>query len=151
MIIQESDVFKGLGPGVISEIAQEMVEEFYTKGSHIFKDNHLAENFYILEEGQIRLSVGEQGRIHHLISDAGEAFGWSSLVGHETYTASAECLSPTKVIRIEKHSLERIFQKDPASGVLFFQRLAGLIGERLVKTYSMLSTASREEWPPSYG
>jgi CRP-like cAMP-binding protein len=151
MIIQESDLFKGLGPGVIDEIAQNMVEEFYTKGSYIFKDKHLAENFYILEEGQIRLSVGEQGRLTHLISDAGEAFGWSSLVGHETYTASAECLSPSKVIRIEKHSLERVFQKDPAAGVLFFKRLAGVIGERLVNTYSMLLSASKEEWPPSYG
>jgi CRP-like cAMP-binding protein len=151
MIIQESDVFKGLEPGIINEIGQVMVEEFYTKGSFIFKDKHFAENFYILEEGQVRLSVGEQGRIHHLISQAGEAFGWSSIVGHETYTASAECLAPTKVIRIEKHSLERVFQKDPAAGVLFYSRLAGLIGERLVNTYSMLSRASKEEWPPSYG
>jgi len=151
MIIQESDVFKGLGPGVINEIAQNMVEEFYTKGSYIFKDKHFAENFYILEEGQIRLSVGEEGHLTHLISDPGEAFGWSSLVGHETYTASAECLSPTKVIRIEKHSLERVFEKDPTAGVLFYRRLAGLIGERLVRTYSMLPSVSKEEWPPSYG
>ncbi len=151
MIIQESDLFKGLSPEIINRISEDMTEEFYQKGSFIFKESYLAQHFYILEEGEIRLSVGEHGRMTHLISNPGEGFGWSSLVGHDTYTASAECLAPTKVIRIEKDRLGKAFENDPASGMLFFRRLAGIIGERLINTYSMLLSAYKAEGPPSYG
>lgn len=151
MIIQESEVFKGLSPEVTNEIAENMIEEFYGKGSFIFKDTYLAEHFYILEEGEIRLSVGKRGRITHLISNPGETLGWSSLVGRDTYTASAECLAPSKVIKIEKENLNKVFEKNPASGVLFFKRLAGIIGERLTNSYSALLSAYEGEGPPSYG
>jgi len=151
MIIQESELFKGLSPEIINEIAENMIEEFYGKGSFIFKDTYLAEHFYILEQGKIRLSVGQKGRMTHLISNPGETFGWSSLVGREIYTASAECLDPSKVIKIEKGNLNRVFEKDPASGMLFFKRLAGIIGERLTSSYSALLSAYKGEELPSYG
>ena len=89
MIIEESDLFRGLNPEIINEIAESMIEEFYRKGSSIFKESYLAEHFYILEEGKIRLSVGEHGRITHLVSHPGESFGWSSLVGQESAYAYA--------------------------------------------------------------
>ncbi|MBW2055959.1 MAG: cyclic nucleotide-binding domain-containing protein [Deltaproteobacteria bacterium] len=151
MIIQESELFRDLGPEVINEIAESMVEEFYGKGSFIFKETYLAEHFYILEEGKIRLSVGEKGRITHLISNPGETLGWSSLVGRNTYTASAECLAPSKVIKIEKEMLNRVFERNPASGMVFFKRLAGIIGERLTHSYSALLSAYEGEALPSYG
>jgi CRP-like cAMP-binding protein len=151
MIIEESDLFKDLSPEVISEIAENMVEESYGTGSLIFKDKYLAEHFYILEEGKIRLSVGEKGRITHLVSTPGETFGWSSLVGHETYTASAECLAPSKVIKIGKDHLTRVFEKDPASGMVFFKRLAKIIGQRLINSYYTILSAYEGEDQPSYG
>jgi CRP-like cAMP-binding protein len=128
-----------------------MIEEHYGKGSFVFKDRYLAEHFYILEEGKVRLSIGEEGRLTHLISNPGETFGWSSLVGRETYTASAECLAPSHVIRIEKERLNALFEKDPASGMVFFKRLAGVIGERLVTSYNALLSTYKSEEPPSYG
>ena len=151
MIIEESELFKGLGPEIINELAESMIEEFYGKGSFVFKQRYLAEHFYILQEGKIRLSVGEKGRITHLVSNPGQAFGWSSLVGRDTYTASAECLAPCKVIKIEKERLNKVFENDPASGLLFFKRLAGIIGERLVNSYLAILSAYEGEGPPSNG
>jgi CRP-like cAMP-binding protein len=151
MIIQESEIFKGLSPEIIGELSEQMIEEHYGKGSFVFKDRYLAEHFYILEEGKVRLSIGEEGRLTHLISNPGETFGWSSLVGRETYTASAECLAPSHVIRIEKERLNALFEKDPASGMVFFKRLAGVIGERLVTSYNALLSTYKSEEPPSYG
>lgn len=151
MIIEESDLFRGLNPEIIHSLAESMIEEFYGKGSFIFKETYLAEHFYILEEGRVRLTVGEEGRITHLVSNPGETFGWSSLVGRDTYTASAECLAPSKVIKLEKNQLNRVFESDPSSGMLFFKRLAGIIGERLMRTYSALLSGYKGEGPPSYG
>lgn len=151
MIIEQSDLFKGLSPEIINEISNNFTEESYEKGSLIIKEAQVAEHFYILEEGEIRLSVGEKGRITHLISRSGETFGWSSLVDRDTYTASAECLAPSKVVKIEKEKLSKIFEHDPASGMLFFRRLARIIGERLVISYSTILSAYKVEGPPSYG
>lgn len=151
MIIQESELFKDLSPEIINEISENMIEEFYGKGSFVFKERYLAEHFYILEEGTVRLSVGEKGRITHLISKPGETFGWSSLVGRDTYTASAECIGSTKVIKIEREQLNKVFENHPSSGLLFFKRLAGIIGERLVNSYSTILSAYEGEGPPSYG
>ena len=41
MIIEESDLFRGLNPEIINEIAENMIEEFYGKGSFIFKERYL--------------------------------------------------------------------------------------------------------------
>jgi CRP-like cAMP-binding protein len=151
MIIQESDLFKGLSPEIINEIANIMTEESYHKGDFIFTAESPAEHFYILEEGQIRLNVGEEGRITHVVNHPGEAFGWSSLVDHETYTASAECMAPTKVIRIERKKLNAAFEKDPTSGMIFFRRLAEIVGQRLIHSYFTVLSAYKSEGPPSYG
>ena len=151
MIIQESELFKGLSPEIIDEISRNMIGEFYGKGSFVFKESHLAEHFYILEEGEVRLSVGEKGRITHLISNPGETFGWSSLVGRDTYTASAECIAPSKVIKIEKEQLNKVFESHPASGLIFFRGLSAIIGERLVNSYVAILSAYQGEGPPSYG
>ena len=86
-----------------------------------------------------------------MLSISGEAFGWSSLVDRDTYTASAECLEPTRLIKIDKESLETIFRKDPMSGLIFYKRLAGIIGQRLVHSYNTILAEYKEEGQPSYG
>ncbi len=128
-----------------------MIEEFHPKEALIIKEKHPAEHFYVLKEGRIRLSVGEKGRITHSLCKPGQTFGWSSLIGRETYTASAECLAPSKVVMIEWGKLNKVFENDPSSGLLFFRRLTGIIGERLVNSYSTLLSTYTGEGPPSYG
>ena len=74
----------------MNELADIMVEESYGKDTILFKEGDPANFFYVLEEGRVRLSIGEGGHIVYIISDPGGAFGWSSLVERYTYTASAE-------------------------------------------------------------
>lgn len=151
MFIQESELFKGLRQDIVDEIAESMIEELYGEGEFIIKEGDPTDSFYILQEGQIRLRVGEKAQITHMVSNSGEAFGWSSLVDRDTYTASAECVAPSKLMRIEKEKLNKVFERDPASGLVFFKRLAGIIGHRLVSSYHKLLAAYKEEGPPSYG
>ena len=82
-----------------------------------------------------------------MASDPNDLIGWSSLVENETYTASAECLVPVKVLRIEKQRLDEILLQDPASGMAFFKNLAALIGRRLVKSYQATLSVHGERGP----
>jgi len=66
--------------------------ESYDEGDLLFQQGDPANQFYILLKGRIKLILGETGHADYIVSNAGEAFGWSSLIDRETYTASAECM-----------------------------------------------------------
>jgi CRP-like cAMP-binding protein len=151
MFILESDLFKGLSQEVIEEIDRVTFDESYAEGALLFKEGDPARNFYILAAGKVKLTIGEKGHITHLVSNPGEAFGWSSLLEHGFYTASAECSAPTRLLRIEKEELDKIFEKHSASGLLFFKRLAAVIGKRLVSSYHSLLAFHKGEGPLIYG
>jgi CRP-like cAMP-binding protein len=150
MLIKEIDIFTGMNIEVIDEIFKISVVETYSEGSILFKQGDPAYYFYLLEDGEIRLTIGEEGRIGFTMSP-GDAFGWSSLADRDVYTATAECKLPSKLIKIETDKLDKIFQKYPSSGLIFFKRLSGVIGERLTRTYNTLLSAYKSEGQPSYG
>jgi len=150
MFIKEIDLFKGMGVEIIDEIFKISVIESYSNGDILFKQGDPAHNFYLLEQGEIRLSIGEEGRLSFTMSP-GDAFGWSSLADRDVYTATAECKLPSKLIKIETDKLDKIFEKYPASGLIFFKRLARVMGERLINTYDTLLSAYKGVQQPSYG
>ena len=151
MFILKADLFKGMSQEVIKEIDRITFEESFEEGTSLFKEGDSASNFYILAAGKVKLTIGEEGYITHLVSIPGEVFGWSSLVEDGFYTASAECSLPTKVLRIEKEELDKIFERHPVSGLSFFKRLAGVVGKRLINSYRSLLAAHKGVGPSTYG
>ena len=128
-------LFQGLSDETGKKILAIEREVSCAPGDILFRENEAALNFYILNEGRIRLSVGSGQLLAYVASSVGDIIGWSSLVDNGTYTASAECLSPTKLLRIEKHQLDQVLREDPVSGMIFFKHLAALVGHRLVRSY----------------
>jgi CRP-like cAMP-binding protein len=151
MYIDTAYLFQGLSAETRKKILDTAVEESHAQGDLLFHQDDPALNFYILTEGRVRISVGRQGLLAHVSSDPGDMIGWSSLVGNNTYTASAECLSPVKVSKIEKSQLDEILHEDPVSGMAFFKHLAALIGLRLVDSYKATLAAHGVHEPRSYG
>lgn len=143
MFIQETYLFKDMPQGIMNEIARIATEESYEKDDCIFQQGDRAEYFYILEEGKIRLTMGEESHLTYLASDPGDALGWSSLVDRDVYSASAECLFPSKLVKIEKGKLDDILKEDPTSGVTFFKNLVAIIGQRWINSYKAILAASR--------
>ena len=135
MFIQESDLFKDLGEQTMTDLSRIMVEEFYNKGDMVYTQRDRANNFYILWEGRVRLCIGDEAEIDYTVSNRGEAFGWSGLVDRECYTSRAECVAQSKVYKIDKEKLCKLFEKHPDVGMLFYKRLAGAVVDRLVCNY----------------
>lgn len=77
MFINEIDLFDGMSQRFIDEIAKIMVEESYGESFFLFKEGDPADNFYVLEEGSIRLAIGEEGHITYTLNTPGDSFGWS--------------------------------------------------------------------------
>lgn len=140
-------LFQSLSDETRKKILTIQREVSYSPGDVLFRENETALNFYILNEGRIRLSVGSGQLLAYVASSVGDIIGWSSLVDNGTYTASAECLSPTKLFRIEKHQLDEVLSQDPLSGMNFFKRLAALMGRRLVRSYRATLSVHGEREP----
>ena len=141
MIIREVDLFKGIASHIINEIAQLAVEEIYPKGKVIFKRGDFAESLYILEEGRVDLLIYGIKRFSFPLQHPGYVFGWSALVEPNRYTATAECIDESKVIKLDGTRLMHVFEKHPSEGLTIMKRLAGVIGMRLDKAYKQFASA----------
>ena len=151
MYLETAYLFQGMSEETRRKILDAATEESHAPGTFIFRQGEPAGDFYILSEGRVRLSVGHKELLAYVASDPGDTLGWSSLVENETYTASAECLVPVKVLKIENHRLDQILSDDCASGLVFYKHLAALIGRRLVKSHKAALSLHGEREPQPGG
>jgi CRP-like cAMP-binding protein len=143
MFIQEVELFQGIPSHIIDEIAELITQESHKAGHVLLKEDDFADYLYILEEGEINLTIQGENYLSFSIDKTGSVFGWSSLVDPNRYTATAECIKESKVIKIDADRLMRIFHKHPVEGLTIMRRLAGVIAMRLVKSYQEI-IASRK-------
>ena len=151
MYLKQKDIFRAMNTKFVKKIINVSTTESYEQGNLLFQPGDPANQFYILLNGRIKLVFGETGQTVYIVSHAGEAFGWSSLIDRDTYTASAECMTTVKLLRFDREKVLMILEKDPANGLIFFKRLANILGSRLLHSYKMLSTATQTVASPSFG
>jgi CRP-like cAMP-binding protein len=142
-------LFQGIAEKTREQILQAAREESYAQNDFVFRQGEPARHFFILAEGRIRLSHGAGELLAYVVRDVDDVVGWSSLVENDIYSASAECLVPVKVLKIEKQRLDEILLQDPTSGMRFYKNLAAIIGSRLIKSYQATLSVhgSREPQP----
>jgi CRP-like cAMP-binding protein len=151
MYMKQSDLLKGLSEDFVEKVMEIAEKETHRGGYLLFKEGDRAKQLYILLKGRVSITIGEIGHTVYTVDGPGEVFGWSSLVGREVYSASAECKEPTKLLRISREKLEKLFQEDRASEIIFFRQLAAGLGSRLIQSYKMISEKARADVPLSYG
>ena len=151
MYLKQKDIFGGMDRDMVKKIMEIAVTESYPEGEWLFRVGDPANTFYILLKGRVKLSLGETGHVVYIVNNAGEAFGWSSLIGRESFSASAECMTQTKLIKFDQEKLQNILEKDPANSMILFKRLAAILGNRLLQSYAIISSISPTAISPSYG
>ncbi len=137
MYIKQSELLWGLDNNFIKEFIESAMKKTHPEGYKLFSAGDSADFFYILLKGSIRLSVGEQDKTTYLVEHAGEAFGWSGLVGIPKYSASAECAKESMVMVFAKEFVQNVTDADPENGMRFYRRLARMIGNRLIHSYHL--------------
>ncbi len=151
MSLEKAYLFQGISKPTLERISEIAAEEAHSAGTFLFHAGDPAGYLYLLEAGRVRLRVGDKGHIAYVVSELGEAIGWSSMVEHEEYTSSAECIVPVKILKIEKNTLLQLLEKDPPSGLTFFRRLSKVIGQRLVNCYKDTLSVHGKRNAHSYG
>ncbi len=151
MYFKQSDFFTGMAHGFVKNIMANVEKIACAAGDVIFREGDETCYFYILVKGHVKLRIGREGRTVFAINHAGECFGWSSLIDRPHYSASAVCAAPTSLMRLEKAHVRRIIQSDPHNGLIFMERIASIIGDRLLNCYRTLSSSALLALDPTEG
>ena len=138
MYIKQSELFMGTSMDFVKKFMDISEMSSHKKGEILFRENDPANFFFILLNGRVKLSVGQPKQVVYNAARNGEAFGWSSLIGGAVYSASAECLEPTKLLKTDSNKLSGILAKDADNGLIFFKQLAATLGKRLLETYKVI-------------
>lgn len=147
MYIKQSDLLWGLDNNFIKEFIASAMKKTHPAGYKLFNAGDSADFFFIMMKGKIRLSVGEQIKTNYIVEHAGEAFGWSGLLGMPKYSASAECLEESMVMIFAKEFVQDITDADPVNGMRFYRRLARMLGNRWIHTYHQETGGAAEDVP----
>jgi CRP-like cAMP-binding protein len=139
MYIKQSALFTGTSMDFVKKFMDICEMSSHKKGEVLFRENDPANFFFILLNGRVKLSVGEPQQVVYNAERNGEAFGWSSLIGGNVYSASAECLESTKLLKTASKELSRILEEDAENGIIFFRQLATTLGNRLLETYKLVT------------
>lgn len=138
MLIDQGDLLWGMDRSFVKDFMAVSASVRFEKGSLIFREEDRADYFYTLVEGSVRLTIGQPPREIYIIDKAGEAFGWSSLVDRNYYSATAGCLEPTHLLQFEKNKLNEFLLEHVDSALIFYKRLAGMLGNRLIQCYKLI-------------
>jgi CRP-like cAMP-binding protein len=151
MHIEQFDLLKRMQRDFNMAFMDLPIKEGHEEGDFLFRQGDKAAHFYILIKGNVKLSIGDVGHVVHTVDHAGGAFGWSSLLDLEAYSASAECRMATQVLKFDVEKLQKIFETYPGSAHIFFKRLARIIGNRLLQSYKTIANAPRAKNSTSFG
>lgn len=134
-ILSQIGLFMGLPQHQLDAIADLCEEITFQAEEMPFREGEKADCLYILMEGKVNIQVGLTSRPQQItvavISQVGQAFGWSSLVTPHRYTASAICKEPSHLIALNGQELMRILEQNPEAGFLVIRRISELVSNRL--------------------
>jgi len=151
MFIEQKNLLTGMDKGFVKKLMALTEKRQYGAGEEVYRDGQHASRFYVLVKGCVKLAYGTAAQVVFTLNHAGEAFGWSSLLGRNTYAATALCTEPTTLIRIDRMKFNRLLEEDPVNGLVLVRRLAELLGERLKRTYQLLAAHGPEGTAVSFG
>jgi len=139
MYLTQGDLFWGMDKDFVKEAMDITTKENLEEGQVVFEEGDPAESFYILVKGRIKLTLGEKSREVYVAYHPGEIIGWSSLTGRDTLSAKAQCLEPTILSKVDRQRFLDILKRYPAEGAALFQRVASMLGNRLVHLYPSIA------------
>jgi len=108
----------------------------------IFEQGMIADFLYILLDGEVVVNFkpydGPQLMVARI--SPGGVFGWSSILGRQVYTSVAIATVSSSAIRVRGDELRCLCEKNPQTGLVILEKLAGVIAERLNSTYDQIFT-----------
>ncbi len=141
-------LFRGLRRKDLERFSAVARIEEYGKEELIFSQGARADKLYVVLNGvvAIRFEPSDGDPLTVTSVERGGMFGWSSALGRRTYTSSAICEQPARVVSVEGHLFRGLCENHPETGVVIIERLAEVIAGRLSSTRGYRRSVAQWSW-----
>ncbi|HEX9942673.1 MAG TPA: cyclic nucleotide-binding domain-containing protein [Thermoanaerobaculia bacterium] len=144
-------LFPDLPEDVLRRLVGKATLERLEAGKEVFREGQPGDAFYLIRNGQVKISKASGGRelvLSYLV--AGNFFGETALLPGTPRTATVTTIFPAELIRLAREDFEAFLADHPHLGEgiikkLEERRVASLIKEAAPLTGSVLSDLIREE------
>ena len=113
--LRSCQLFTGLPPSDLENIADVSVVKSLEKGDYLFHEGDPARGFYVVQRGAVNVhrvsAVGKEQVIH--IFRAGESFAEVALATETGYPADARAIEPTQVLLVQKDGILALLKRQP--------------------------------------
>ena len=133
MVFSQADLFWGMSINFVKSATDLAVHITCREGDRLFDIGDPADRFYALLKGSVTMERGKDKL--YTAQQAGEIFGWSSLVHRDVYAASATCSSDSELLNIKKEPFIKLLDASPADKANLYERLATMLGNQLLEVY----------------
>jgi len=122
---------------MLAQIAMLAEEKIVKAGQQLFFEGEVAKSLYLVLDGSVILTMnmGEKGdqKVEELEPlGKREVIGWSSIVKPHIYKMGAYTNQDSRLIHFNGEKLRNLFDENPSFGYYFIQKIAEVIGERLI-------------------
>lgn len=130
-------LFRDLQPEQIELLKPIFHLSYETAGNVLFDQGDLAQNLYLVVEGEIAIRYKPDDGAEIVIARvrADGVVGWSAALGSSMYTSSAVCITDCTVLRLHGQDLRTLCENCPQTGTLVLERLAAVVAERIRNTH----------------
>lgn len=101
-------------------------------GTVILKQGTPADFLYLVTKGKVDISYkpydGSSMTVSHV--EAGGCFGWSAVMGSQTYTSSAVAIEPLQAMRIRGSDIRKYCREHPTEASTILEQLAKSVSSR---------------------
>lgn len=126
-------MFQGLSEDDLRPLSNCAEQSAFAEGTAVFDQGDRARLLYILLAGrvEIRYKPHDGKALTVAVIEPNGVFGWSAALGRKTYSSSAVCAGPSRVVMIPGDCLRGLCQASPETGLLVLERLAEIVAGRV--------------------
>ena len=163
-VLKRSPIFSALSPDELAELSASAIERSYETGEFVFWEGDAPEWFYVVAEGRVKVIKQSASGKEFIVAffGPGEMFGEVAVFENRPYPASAQAVSRSKVIGIERGHFLSFLAKHPDVALRIILVMGGRLREaqarlrdiaverveqRLSRTLLMLLTKLGSELP----
>ena len=107
----------------LNELAASIDSEHVTAGETLFNAGDFGESLFIVDKGQIELSIRDTAgqKIVVKIAEVDDVFGEISMLDNRPRSATATALTDTDLFVLDRDDLLLLFQKKPDAGLNMYE------------------------------
>jgi CRP/FNR family transcriptional regulator, dissimilatory nitrate respiration regulator len=113
--LRSCQLFTGLPPADLENIADVSVVKSLEKGDYLFHEGDPARGFYVVQRGAVNVhrvsATGKEQVIH--IFRTGDSFAEVALATETGYPADARAIEPTQVLLVQKDGILALLKRQP--------------------------------------